>query len=98
MDAKRCQQCPFALLLPFHCVYIGASTDDTSLDITQLCRFLGNKQSICLHFTVKKCNVHKGELDKVVPASVTESVKSELQRTAGVKCMADREGGSTERK
>ena len=86
MDAERCQQCPFALPLPFYCVYVGASTDDTLLDVTQLCRFPGNKQSIRLHFTVKKCNVHKGELVKVVPASVAESVELELQRTAGVKC------------
>ena len=40
----------------------------------------------------------KGELEKVVPASMAESVKSELQRTAGVKCTTDGVGGSTEKK
>ena len=40
----------------------------------------------------------KGELEKVVPASMAESVKSELQYTAGVKRTTDGEGGSTEKK
>ena len=40
----------------------------------------------------------KGELEKVVPASMAESVKAELQRTAGVKRTTDEEGGSTEKK
>ena len=40
----------------------------------------------------------KGELEKVVPASMPESVKAELQRTARVKHTTDGEGGSTEKK
>ena len=34
----------------------------------------------------------------IVPASMAESVKSEQQRTAGVKRTTDGEGGSTEKK
>ena len=40
--------------------------------------------SILLYFTVKKRDVLEGELEKVVRASMEESVKAELQRT-GVK-------------
>ena len=40
----------------------------------------------------------KGELEKGVPASMAESLKAELQRTAGVKRTTDGEGGSTEKK
>ena len=40
----------------------------------------------------------KGDLEKVVPASMAGSVKAELQRTAGVKRTTDGEGGSTEKK
>ena len=40
----------------------------------------------------------KGELEKVVPASMAEFVKEELQRTAGVKRTTDEEGRSTEKK
>ena len=40
--------------------------------------------SIRLYFTVKKRDVLEGELEKVVRASMEESVKAELQRT-GVK-------------
>ena len=40
----------------------------------------------------------EGELEKVVPASMAESVKAELQRTAGVKRTANGEGSSTEKK
>ena len=57
--------------------------------------FSGNKwstMSIRLHFTVKKCDVPKGQLEKVAPASMVESVKSELQRTAGVKGTTDGDG------
>ena len=34
----------------------------------------------------------------IVPASMAESVKAELQRIAGVKRTTDGEGGSTEKK
>ena len=54
--------------------------------------------SIRSYFTVKKRDVLDGELEKVVPASMAESVKAELQRTAGVKRTVDGEGGSTEKK
>ena len=54
--------------------------------------------SIRSYFTVKKRDVLDGELEKVVPASMAESVKAELQRTAGVKRTIDGEGGSTEKK
>ena len=40
----------------------------------------------------------EGELEKVVPASMAESVKADMQRTAGVKRTTDGEGGSTEKK
>ena len=40
----------------------------------------------------------KGDLEKVVLASMAQSVKAELQRTAGVKRTTDGEGGSTEKK
>ena len=40
----------------------------------------------------------EGELEKVVPASMAESAKSDMQRTAGVKCTTDGEGDSTEKK
>ena len=40
----------------------------------------------------------EGELGKVVPASMAESVKAELQRMPGVKRNTDSEGGSTEKK
>ena len=92
----RCSIVAFVL-----CIDVNTDVDDTSLDITRLCRFPGNKwssMSIHSYFTVKKHDVHKGELDKVVPASTAESVKSELQRTAGVKHTTNGEGGSTERK
>ena len=54
--------------------------------------------SIRSYFTVKKRDVLDGELEKVVPASMAESVKAELQRTAGVKHTINREGSSTEKK
>ena len=40
--------------------------------------------SILSYFIVKKSDVLEGELEKVVPASMAESVRTELQRT-GVK-------------
>ena len=40
----------------------------------------------------------EGELEKVVPASMAESVKADMQRTEGVKRTTDAEGGSTEKK
>ena len=40
----------------------------------------------------------EGELEKVVPASMAESVKAELQRMPGMKRTTDGEGGSTEKK
>ena len=40
----------------------------------------------------------EGELEKAFPASMVESVKASLQRTAGVNCTTDGEGGSTEKK
>ena len=40
----------------------------------------------------------EGDLEKVVPASMADSVKAEQQRTAGVKRTTDGEGGSTEKK
>ena len=79
---------------------IGVSTDvnDTSLDITRLCRFHSNKWStmlIRLYFTVKKC---EGLSWIRLFLLLRQSVKLELQRTAGVKHMTDGEGSSTERK
>ena len=47
---------------------------------------------------MKNRDVLEGELEKVVPASMAESVKAELQRIAGVKRSTDGEGGSTEKK
>ena len=40
----------------------------------------------------------EGELEKVVPASMAEFVKADMQRTAGLKRTTDGEGGSTEKK
>ena len=40
----------------------------------------------------------EGELEKVVPASMAESVKADMQHTTGVKRTTDGEGGSTEKK
>ena len=37
-------------------------------------------------------------MEKIVPASMAESVKAELQCTAGVKRTTNGEGGSTEKK
>ena len=51
-----------------------------------------------MYCCVKKSDVPKGKLEKVVPASMVESVKSELQCTAGVKRATDGEGSSTEKK
>ena len=51
--------------------------------------------SVHLYFTIKKSNVPKGELEKVLPASMVESVKSELQCTEGIKYTTDEEGSST---
>ena len=53
---------------------------------------------IRLYFAIKKRDVPKGELEKVVAASMAESVKTELQHTAGVRCMTNGEGGLMERK
>ena len=47
---------------------------------------------------MKNRDVLEGELEKVVLASMAESVKAELQRTAGVRRTTDGEGGSTEKK
>ena len=47
---------------------------------------------------MKNRDVLEGELEKVVPASMAESVKAELQRMAGVKRSTNGEGGSTEKK
>ena len=46
--------------------------------------------SVHLYFTIKK-----SELKKVLPASMVESVKSELQCTKGIKCTTHEEGRST---
>ena len=51
--------------------------------------------SIRSYFTMKKRDVLEGELEKVVPVSMAESVKAELQHIAGVKRTTDGEGGST---
>ena len=40
----------------------------------------------------------EGELEKVVPASMAEYVKADMQRTAGVKRTTVGEGSSTEKK
>ena len=64
-------------------------------------RFPGTKwstKSIRLYFTMKKRDVPEGELEKVVPASMAESVKADMQRTAEVRRTTDGEGGSTEKK
>ena len=47
---------------------------------------------------MKKRDVLEGELEEVVPVSMAESVKADMQRTAGVKRTTDGEGGSTEKK
>ena len=51
--------------------------------------------SIRSYFTVKKRDVLEGKLEKLAPASMAESVKTEQQRTTGVKDTTDGEGGST---
>ena len=55
-------------------------------------------KSIRSHFTVKKRDVLKSELEKAVPASMAESVKAELQRVASLKRTTDGEGESSEKK
>ena len=50
------------------------------------------------YFTVKKRDVLDGELEKGIPATMAESVKAELQRTAGVKRTINGVVGSTEKK
>ena len=80
---------------------IGADTDDDSLEISYLRSISGTKwstKSIRSYFTLKKRDVLEGELEKVVPASMAESVKAELQRMPGVKRTTDGESGSTEKK
>ena len=47
---------------------------------------------------MKKRDVLEGELEMFVPASMAESVKADMQHTAGVKRTTDGEGGSTEKK
>ena len=47
---------------------------------------------------MKKRDVLEGELEKVVPASLAESVKADIQHTTGLKHTTDGEGGSTEKK
>ena len=62
--------------------------------------------SIRLYFTVKKRDVLEGEVVQIidtmhrviVPASIMESVKAELQLTAGVTRTTDGEGGLAEKK
>ena len=54
--------------------------------------------SIRSYFTVKKRDVLEGKLERlIVPASMAESVKAELQRIAGVKRTTNGEGGLTEK-
>ena len=47
---------------------------------------------------MKKRDVLEGELEEVVPVSMAESVKADMQHTAGVKRTTDGEGDSTEKK
>ena len=54
--------------------------------------------SIRSYFTVKKRDASEDELESVIPTSMAESVKAELQRTGGVKRSIDEEGGATEKK
>ena len=99
MDAELRKQCPTSIVA--FVVTIGADTDYISLEISYLRSISGNKwstKSIRSYFTVKKRDVLEGELEKVVPASMAESVKAELQRISGVKRTADGESGSTEKK
>ena len=80
---------------------ICADTDDDSLEISYLRSFPGTEwstKSIRSYFTVKKCDVLEGELEKVVPASMAESAKADMQCTEGGKRTTDGEGGSTEKK
>ena len=52
------------------------------------------------YFTVKKRDASEDELEVVIPTSMAESIKAELQRTGGarVKRSIDGEGGTTEKK
>ena len=80
---------------------IGADTDYNSLEISYLHSISGTKwstKSIRSYFTVKKRDVFEGELEKVVPTSMVESLKAELQRISGVKRTTDGESGSNEKK
>ena len=49
------------------------------------------------YFTVEKCD-RASWYRLIVPTSMMESVKADMQHTAGVKCTTDGEGGSTEKK
>ena len=56
--------------------------------------------SIRSYFTVRKRDASEDELEVVIPSSMAESIKTELQRTGGarVKRSIDGEGGATEKK
>ena len=99
MDAERREQCPSSIVA--FVLTIGADTDYNSLEISYLHSISGTKwstKSIRSYFTVKKRDVFEGELEKVVPTSMVESLKAELQRISGVKRTTDGESGSNEKK
>ena len=59
----------------------SANLDYTSIDINLLVINGPPCQFASVYFTTKKCDVPKGKLEKVVPASMPESVKAKLQHS-----------------